>query len=131
MIAGMAISATAPQVSGESQGAHLWLTIDPGVYVFSNIDPWLVDSYVDPLNYTANGIYFANLTVSNQGTESAETYLLIAIPNSTIPQMFSSIIISGGAGGMRTYILRNFGRTDYNPYVHEKKCCRGTYCRSL
>lgn len=97
--------------------AHLWLQIDPGVYVHGHPDPWVIDSWVDFIDYQPNGIYDATLTVTNRGLDPTDVFLLIALPNTTTTGMFSSVRISGGVDGTRTYVLSDFGRTDYNPYI--------------
>jgi hypothetical protein len=120
LIAGvMTSTAMLPAAAGPTKGAHLWLQIVPGTYVFDHPDPWLLDSWVDPLNYTANATYYANLTVTNRGAYLADIYLLTAIPNTTTTDMFSTLRLSGGAGGSVTYDAADFDRTDYNPYYHE------------
>jgi hypothetical protein len=108
-----------PTVAAQDQGAHLWLELDPGDYFYSHPDPWIEDSWVYLATYIADGVYPATLTVMNRGRNIADTSLLIAIPDTTTSAMFASFQVSGGAGGVATYVLSDFDREDYNPYVHD------------
>jgi hypothetical protein len=120
VVGGFVLSTTVlPGATAQDHGARLWLQLDPGEYVYSHPDPWLEDSWVYFITYDPNGVYSSTLTVTNRGSANADTSLLIAIPDTTTLDMFDSIQILGGAGGLATYRLSDFDRDDYNPYVHE------------